>query len=73
MSVMNTELYDALRNAGADDEKARDAAASVAAYDSRLNRIDRDLSLLKWMLGFNLVFTGGVLWRLIDIGAKITG
>lgn len=60
MSTMIAELYDALKEAGASDEKAR-AAMAMADYDSRFNRIDQDLALikagivvLKWMLGFVL-------------------
>jgi len=56
---MIAELYDALKDAGASEEKARAAAKTMADYDSRFNKIDQDLSLikaeitiLKWMLGF---------------------
>jgi len=61
MSTMITELYDALIDAGASDDKARAAAKAMADYDSRFNRVDQDLALikaeivvLKWMLGFVL-------------------
>jgi hypothetical protein len=56
---MIAELYDALKDAGASEEKARAAAKTMADYDSRFNKIDQDLALLKaeitilkWMLGF---------------------
>ena len=56
---MIAELYDALKDAGASEEKARAAAKTMAEFDSRFNKIDQDLSLikaeiiiLKWMLGF---------------------
>ena len=59
MSTMIAELYDALKEAGASEEKARAAAKTMADYDSRFNKIDQDLTLikaeitvLKWMLGF---------------------
>ena len=59
MSTMIAELYDALKDAGASEEKARAAAKTMADYDSRFNKIAQDLSLikaeitiLKWMLGF---------------------
>lgn len=59
MSTMIAELYDALKEAGASEEKARAAAKTMADYDSRFNKIDQDLALLKaeitilkWMLGF---------------------
>lgn len=51
MSIMLTELYDALIAAGAPDAQARSAASAVAAYENRLARIDTDLAVLKWMVG----------------------
>jgi len=38
-------------SAGADDEKAKAAARALADYESRFNRIDSDLRVLKWMVG----------------------
>ena len=59
MSTMITELYDAFIDAGASEEKLRAAAKAMADYDSRFNKIDQDMALLKaeivvlkWMLGF---------------------
>jgi hypothetical protein len=58
---MITEVYEAFISAGAPEDKAKAAARAVAEYDSRFNRIDSDLALvkpemvaLKWMLGFVL-------------------
>lgn len=58
---MITEVYEAFISAGAPEDKAKAAAKAVAEYDSRFNRIDSDLALvkaemvvLKWMLGFVL-------------------
>jgi hypothetical protein len=58
---MITEVYEAFISAGAPEDKAKAAAIAVAEYDSRFNRIDSDLALvkaemvvLKWMLGFVL-------------------
>jgi hypothetical protein len=51
MSTMITELYDALIDAGASDDKARAAAKAMADYDSRFNKIEADLQVVKWMLG----------------------
>ncbi|MDO9411718.1 MAG: integrase [Pseudolabrys sp.] len=64
MTTMNSEVYDALLSAGADETKARKAAESVAAFDGRFSKIESDLGLVKWMLGFNLALTIGVLARL---------
>jgi hypothetical protein len=58
MTMMVTELYDALISAGADDVKAKQAAAALANYDDRFSRIETDMAVLKWMLG--LVVTGVV-------------
>jgi len=51
MSTMITEVYEAFISAGADDEKAKAAARALADYESRFNRIDSDLRVLKWMVG----------------------
>jgi len=47
MSTMIAELYDALKEAGASEEKARAAAKTMADYDSRFNKVDQDLALIK--------------------------
>lgn len=57
MTTMITELYDALKDAGANEEKARKAAETVAAYETRFSKIEMDLGILKWMVGFNLAGT----------------
>lgn len=54
---MITELYDALKDAGANEEKARKAAETVAAYENRFTKIETDLGILKRMVGFNLAST----------------
>lgn len=42
MTIMMTELYDALRSAeGVSDEQARRAAEAVAAFDARFNGLER--------------------------------
>ena len=63
MSTMNSEVYAALIDAGADDEKAREAAISVARYDSDIAEIKASLLLLKWMVGFTLAFVVAMTWR----------
>lgn len=57
MAVMMGELYDALRSAGAEDEKARRAATEVAGFENRLSTFDGRVSVLTWMVGFNLALT----------------
>jgi len=63
MSIMVTEVYDALLSAGADEQKARAAAEAVAKYDKDISEVKANLLLIKWMIGFNLAFTMAVVWR----------
>ena len=67
MTTMITELYDALKDAGAAEDKARKAAETVAAYENRFSRIETDLTVLKWMVGFNLAATLGTLMLLLRL------
>ena len=54
MSTMNSEVYDAFIDAGADENKARQAAKSVVQHDSDLTKIKASLRVIKWMVGFVL-------------------
>lgn len=63
MSTMNSEVYDALVSAGADETKAREAAKSVARYDTDIAEIKASLLLLRWMAGFTLAFVVALTWR----------
>ncbi len=66
MSTMISEVYDALKEAGASEEKARKAAEAVATYENRFARIESDLAVVKWMIGFNLAMTVAVLWKVFS-------
>ena len=48
-----------LKAAGAEEGKARKAAETVAAYENRFAKIESDLGILKWMVGFNLAASVG--------------
>jgi hypothetical protein len=48
---MSSELYDALLEAGASEEKARKAAEAVAGYKARFSRLETDMSPIEWSLG----------------------
>lgn len=48
---MMAELYSALKEAGASEERAVKAAEEAAGYENRLARIESDLLVMKWMLG----------------------
>ena len=49
MSTMLVELYDALKEAGASEEKARAAAESLVVGDDRLERIEEQTGILPRM------------------------
>jgi hypothetical protein len=66
MATMISEVYDALKEAGASEEKARKAAEAIASYENRFARIESDLSAVKWMIGFNLVMTTALLWKVFS-------
>ena len=52
MAMMLSKTYDALLAAGAPEEKARAAAEELAGYEKRFTKIEADLAVIKWMLGF---------------------
>ena len=47
MPVMLSKTYEALIAAGAPEDKAREAAEELAAYESRLAKIEADLAVIK--------------------------
>ncbi len=72
MTTMIAEVYDALLAAGSPEDKARKAAEAIAAYenrfasmDQRFSKIEGDLKLLTWMVGFNLAATVGIVFLLL--------
>lgn len=66
MSVMVTEVYDALRKAGVDEPSARQAAEAVLGAkvdivtktDLRAELADLRVELIKWNVGAMAVLTG---------------
>ncbi|MGH7963232.1 MAG: integrase [Candidatus Binatia bacterium] len=70
MGTMISEVYDALKEAGASEDKARKAAEAIAGYEDRfrrieerLTRVEERLTMLQWMIGFNLAMTVAILWK----------
>ena len=59
MSMMVTELYDALRAAGAPEEKARAAVQAMSeeslATKADIARLEQELLVVKWMSGATVV------------------
>lgn len=56
MTTMMTEIYDALRASGATEEQARAAAQVIAAYETRLDKIETRLNILQWFFIVIFVF-----------------
>ena len=65
MAVMLSEVYEALVEAGASEDKARKAAEAVAASDNRLAAIARKLEVHTYMLSTLIVMGLGILWRVV--------
>ncbi len=74
MSTMVVEVYEALKAAGAPEDKAIQAAEAVASshtatksdimlLEKQMMLIQSEQRLMKWMIGFNLGFTMAVLWK----------
>ncbi|MCF6155567.1 MAG: hypothetical protein E3K36_10010 [Candidatus Brocadia sp.] len=66
MTTMITEVYEAFKEAGVSEEKAKAAASAIADFEKHFTHIESDLTdlkaevkvlkieinLVKWMLGF---------------------
>ena len=72
--ISEAEVYDAFKEAGASEQSARKAAEAIAAYDNRfvsiegkLTDMQRQINLMKWMLGTNILLTIGVLGGLLFV------
>lgn len=63
MATMVSEVYDALLEAGASQEKARKAAEAVANYETRFSKLEQDNLLPKWMIAFNLGISVALLMK----------
>jgi hypothetical protein len=64
VATMISEVYDAFIAAGAPEDKARKAAEALADYENRFNRLDAELIVLKWMVGFGIALNVAILTRL---------
>jgi len=64
MATMISEVYDAFIASGAPEDKAREAAVAMAAYEGRFNKIEGDLNMLKWMNGITWTLCVGIIFKL---------
>ena len=53
MAIMMSKLFAALREAGAPEDKAREAAEEAAEFDNRITDIKATMKLHTWVLSFN--------------------
>lgn len=54
MALRMGQLYDALVLAHVPEDKARLASEEIALLDDRMGRIERDITILKWMVGITI-------------------
>jgi hypothetical protein len=78
MTTMIAEVYDALVEAGASEQKARAAAEAVASYDDRFNRLDMAIAdikssirLIQWQLAAVWIVGAPSVWLMLRIAAKV--
>ncbi len=67
MAVMIAGLYDALRAAGAPEDKAREAAVAVASYERRLARPETMIAVNTAVLTVNTGLVIAVAGRLFQL------
>ena len=65
MSLILGKLYIALKSAGVSDEQA-ESAAEESGCENRWDKIESDLAVIKWMLGFNLATTTAILFKVFS-------
>jgi hypothetical protein len=78
MTTMIAEVYDALIEAGASQEKARKAAEGIAGYETRfagierrLERMEGKITLLRWMIGVAIPLAIGNLFLSFQILSRL--
>jgi predicted component of type VI protein secretion system len=60
------EVYDALKEAGASEEKSRAAARAIATYEDRLADVRPTLRLHNWMLATIIALNIAILFRVFS-------
>jgi len=74
MPLMLQEVYAALLEAGASEEKSQAAAVAIASYDNQLREIRQELQLLRYTIdrsvvesrvvrGIMATIAIGIMWR----------
>ena len=79
---MIAELYEALVDAGASEGKAKEAAqvlstenlatkGDIAKLDHKVVKLDRDIAVMKWMLGTTMAGVAFILAAVVSMVIKI--
>jgi hypothetical protein len=61
--MMNEKVYDAFRSMGISEENARSAAVAIAETEPRLQKLESDIQIVKWMLGTNVAISLALLFK----------
>lgn len=64
MTTIQSEIFDAFRSIGVDEDKAVKAAAALSKRDDDVSLLKTDMNLIKWMVGFVLAFQLAVFVKL---------
>lgn len=64
MSLIISQIYDAFIAAGAPQEKARKVAEAMTVQEHRFSKIESELAVLKWMVGFVMALLSAVALKL---------
>ena len=78
MTTMISELYEALINAGATEEKAKEAAVALSAENlatkkdidevrSHIHRLELNMAVLKWMMGATLTGVAAIIVKIFFV------
>ena len=61
--MLNYDVFETFKSAGAEEEKARRAAEALAQDQGRFAKIEGKLDLHSWILAFNTGMLVALLWR----------
>jgi hypothetical protein len=64
MTLISIHLYHALKAVGATEDAAFKAAEEAASYENRFSKLEADMRVIKWMLGFVLAMVATILFKL---------
>lgn len=65
------KMYEVLKQAGAPQDTAREAAEELAEHKNRFANAERKLSVLQWQTAYLMVMTTGIALRLIFSQARV--